>query len=59
MAFEALEKYALLVYKVIRFIPLANFLELPGVRVAVGYERDTGLPIGFSFSEMLGWSTRY
>lgn len=36
-----------LVYKVMRFIPLANFLGLPGVSVPVGYERDTGLPIGF------------
>jgi Asp-tRNA(Asn)/Glu-tRNA(Gln) amidotransferase A subunit family amidase len=36
-----------LVYKVMRFIPLANFLGLPGVSVPTGYEQDTGLPIGF------------
>ena len=35
-----------LVYKVMRFIPLANFLGLPALSVPVGYERDTGLPIG-------------
>lgn len=36
-----------LVYKTMRFVPLANFLGLPGLSVPVGYEKDTGLPIGF------------
>ena len=36
-----------LVYKVMRFIPLANFLGLPALSVPVGYEHETGLPIGF------------
>ena len=36
-----------LVYKVMRFIPLANFLGLPGISVPIGYEQNTGLPIGF------------
>lgn len=38
-----------LVYKIMRFVPLANFLGLPGLTVPVGYEEDTGLPIGFQF----------
>jgi Asp-tRNA(Asn)/Glu-tRNA(Gln) amidotransferase A subunit family amidase len=36
-----------LVYKVMRFIPLANFLGLPSLSVPIGYEHDTKLPIGF------------
>lgn len=36
-----------LVYKVIRFAPLANLLGLPGMSFPVGYEKATGLPIGF------------
>jgi Asp-tRNA(Asn)/Glu-tRNA(Gln) amidotransferase A subunit family amidase len=36
-----------LVYKVMRFMPLANFLGLPAMSIPVGYEKDTGLPIGF------------
>jgi Asp-tRNA(Asn)/Glu-tRNA(Gln) amidotransferase A subunit family amidase len=44
-----------LVYKIMRFVPLANFLGLPGLTVPVGYEETTGLPIGF---QLLGdaWS---
>jgi Asp-tRNA(Asn)/Glu-tRNA(Gln) amidotransferase A subunit family amidase len=37
------------VYKIMRFVPLANFLGLPGLSVPVGYESQTGLPIGFHF----------
>ena len=36
-----------LVYKIMRFIPLANLLGLPAMSVPVGYEKETGLPIGF------------
>jgi Asp-tRNA(Asn)/Glu-tRNA(Gln) amidotransferase A subunit family amidase len=36
-----------LVYKLMRFVPLANFLGLPGMSVPIGYEKETGLPIGF------------
>jgi Asp-tRNA(Asn)/Glu-tRNA(Gln) amidotransferase A subunit family amidase len=36
-----------LVHKIMRFVPLANFLGLPGLTIPVGYEEDTGLPIGF------------
>jgi Asp-tRNA(Asn)/Glu-tRNA(Gln) amidotransferase A subunit family amidase len=36
-----------LVYKIMRYIPLANFLGLPGLSVPIGYEQDTNLPIGF------------
>lgn len=36
-----------LVYKIMRYVPLANFLGLPAVSVPIGYEADTGLPIGF------------
>ena len=35
-----------LVTEVMRYIPLANFLGLPGMSVNVGYD-STGLPIGF------------
>ena len=35
------------VYKTMRFVPIANFLGLPGLVVPIGYERKTGLPIGF------------
>lgn len=35
-----------LVYKTMRFVPLANFLGLPALSVPVGYEAATGLPIG-------------
>lgn len=38
-----------LVYKIMRFVPMANFLGLPALSVPVGYEKDTGLPIGFQF----------
>jgi len=43
------------VYKTMRFVPIANFLGLPGLVVPIGYERKTGLPIGF---QLLGsaWS---
>jgi Asp-tRNA(Asn)/Glu-tRNA(Gln) amidotransferase A subunit family amidase len=34
---------------IMRFVPMANFLGLPALSVPVGYERDTGLPIGFHF----------
>lgn len=37
------------VYKIMRYVPLANFLGLPGLSVPVGYEKETGLPIGFQF----------
>jgi Asp-tRNA(Asn)/Glu-tRNA(Gln) amidotransferase A subunit family amidase len=30
-----------------RFVPLANFLGLPAMSMPIGYEDDTGLPIGF------------
>lgn len=36
-----------LVYQVMRFVPLANFLGLPAMSMPIGYEDDTGLPIGF------------
>jgi Asp-tRNA(Asn)/Glu-tRNA(Gln) amidotransferase A subunit family amidase len=36
-----------LVYKVMRFVPLSNFLGLPAMSVPIGYEEETGLPIGF------------
>ena len=36
-----------LVHKVMRFTPLANFLGLPAISLPIGYENDTGLPIGF------------
>lgn len=36
-----------LVMKIMRFVPMANFLGLPGLSVPVGYEKGTGLPIGF------------
>ncbi|KAL3907512.1 MAG: hypothetical protein SGILL_008844, partial [Bacillariaceae sp.] len=41
--------------KVMRYAPLANFLGLPGLSIPIGYEGDTGLPIGF---QLLGdaWS---
>lgn len=44
-----------IVYKTMRFVPIANFLGLPGLVVPIGYERKTGLPIGF---QLLGsaWS---
>lgn len=44
-----------LVYKVMRFTPLANFLGLPGLVLNAGYEALTGLPIGL---QLLGapWS---
>ena len=44
-----------LVYKVMRFTPLANFLGLPGLVLNAGYEEQTGLPIGL---QLLGapWS---
>jgi aspartyl-tRNA(Asn)/glutamyl-tRNA(Gln) amidotransferase subunit A len=41
------ESNTALVYKVMRFIPLANLLGLPGLSIPIGYEKDTGLPIGF------------
>lgn len=34
-----------------RFIPMANFLGLPSISVPVGYEKETGLTIGF---QMMG-----
>lgn len=37
------------VYRTMRFVPLANLLGLPGLSVPIGYEEDTGLPIGFQF----------
>ena len=44
-----------LVYKVMRFTPLANFLGLPALVVNAGYEKETNLPIGL---QLLGrpWS---
>jgi Asp-tRNA(Asn)/Glu-tRNA(Gln) amidotransferase A subunit family amidase len=36
-----------LVYKVMRFVPLANFLGLPAITLPIGYEDETGLPVGF------------
>ncbi|KAG7338018.1 amidase [Nitzschia inconspicua] len=49
------ESNTALVYKIMRFVPLANFLGLPSLTVPIGYEEDTGLPIGF---QLLGdaWS---
>ena len=41
------ESNTALVYKVMRYVPLVNFLGLPGLSIPVGYEKDTGLPIGF------------
>lgn len=41
------ESNTALVYKIMRFVPLANFLGLPGLTLPVGYEKSTGLPIGF------------
>lgn len=35
-----------LVGKTMRFMPLANFLGIPALSVPVGFENDTGLPIG-------------
>jgi Asp-tRNA(Asn)/Glu-tRNA(Gln) amidotransferase A subunit family amidase len=42
-------------YKLMRYAVLANFLGLPGISIPIGYEDDTGLPIGF---QLLGdaWS---
>lgn len=36
-----------LVYQVMRFVTLANFMGLPAISVPVGYEKATGLPVGF------------
>jgi amidase len=49
------ESNTALVYRLMRFVPLANFLGLPGITIPVGYEKETGLPIGF---QLLGdaWS---
>lgn len=41
------ESNTALVYKLMRFAPMANFLGLPGMSIPVGYEDETGLPIGF------------
>ena len=35
------------VYKLMRFVPLANLLGLPALSVPVGYETETNLPISF------------
>lgn len=43
------ESNTALVYKIMRFVPMANFLGLPGLSIPIGYEDDTGLPIGFHF----------
>jgi Asp-tRNA(Asn)/Glu-tRNA(Gln) amidotransferase A subunit family amidase len=42
-------------YKLMRYAVLANFLGLPGISIPIGYEDETGLPIGF---QLLGdaWS---
>jgi Asp-tRNA(Asn)/Glu-tRNA(Gln) amidotransferase A subunit family amidase len=47
-----------LILKVMRYAPMANFLGLPGLSVPIGYEQDTGLPIGF---QVLGdaWSESF
>jgi len=37
------------VYKIMRFVPLANLLGLPGLTLPIGYENETKLPIGFQF----------
>lgn len=36
-----------LVYKLMRFVPLANFVGLPSLSVPIGYEDASHLPIGF------------
>jgi len=43
------ESNSALVYEVMKYVPTANFLGLPGLVVPVGYEADTKLPIGFQF----------
>lgn len=35
------------VYKIMRYVPMANFLGLPGLVVPVDYEKDSGMPISF------------
>jgi len=35
------------VYRVMRYVPLANLLGLPGLSVPVGYEKENSVPIGF------------